>query len=233
MLTVCASQLFSYSRSGGTLYSLLPDNNQKQQTFTYHGIAISGSEIYHAKKIAEHHGLVNATFSQQSFDTPDANTYTLIVAIESLSSSRNLRATIRNLMASLRPGGVFVAVDHVALPSYEEDRLAMPRQPSIVINSYWLDSLEEANCKVEVVRDLGLEYELGFSSGGRSSLLPLWRYGIKWVPWLAFYGATNNAARRMIQLHKDRLDLTKARSKRKKEYDKVAMAYHMYVCVKQ
>lgn len=183
---------------GGTFYHLLPKSqsaslslspptpgasdlshkNTKHLTrkFSYHGIAASAAEIYHAQLFMDWYKLngqrVNVTIEQKSFDDPHFSvglslwhSYTAIVAIDSLSFSRNLRDMVANLMKSLQSGGVFVVVDDISIPS-EAGRIAMDsthRWPSLTTHDAWTDVFTKLKCKVQLVHDLSLEFELDFA----------------------------------------------------------------------
>ena len=280
---------------GGTFYALLPENRtafssslpatdsshkttkQLTRKFSYHGIAVSAAEIYHAQLFMDRYKLndqiVNLTLEQRSFDDPglsvgrssSSRSYTAIVAIDSLSFSRNLRDTVVNLMKLLQSGGVFVVVDDVSLPS-EAGRIAMDpthRRPSLTTHDAWTEIFTELKCKVQLVRDLSLEYELDLAivpphlregqhrhDGRRNNRLPSafrlsdWWFSLSHAggAFISFFDAffasalmsSSSSARRLLKLDQDRTDLVRARQKRDEEHNRRAsLAYHMYLCQKE
>jgi len=170
---------------GGTMYALMPDNSF--QKLSYHGIALSASEIYHAEQFYEFHRkaqtpaqqqgskqqrsgstteLAEVKFEQRSFDDPALSDrqYSAIVAIDSIGYSNNARDTVTNLMRSLKRGGVFIVVDDVVL-GREQRRFALEAAPimqklGVLTYTAWWDILVEAGCEMNSARDLSLEYEM-------------------------------------------------------------------------
>ena len=157
-------------------------------SFTYHGIAISAAEIRFARQQAQLHLRDQplyqrheaVTFRQQSFDQSFVTTgnhpsnYTVAVAIESLSHSRNLEKTVVNIVDALEPGGLLIVVDDVVLPQQKQhhpvgsvdDHHNHPTmvRPSLLPHTAWLAAMEAAHCRVIEQRDLSLQYELALST---------------------------------------------------------------------
>lgn len=83
------------------------------------GISVSAAEVAQATKITQAHqqedagGYHNLCFSKMSFDEAQANTYSLIVAVESVKHSPDIRATLSTLIAALAPDGKLIIVDDV------------------------------------------------------------------------------------------------------------------------
>jgi Methyltransferase domain len=269
---------------GGTLYSLLPPyvnatldirgSATSSRPFRYRGIALSAAEVHHATQLAAHRADVLAqldvAFEQRSFDSPlrrlqsnqsnatDPGPYTVMVAIESLSYSRNLKETIANLLSSLASGGIMVIVDDVVLPS-DAGRVAVDpgfRRPSLVTHQTWNSLLVEHNCTMLEGYDLTFEHEIVWTAdlpsasaakaamtfgpafwplsfvlnAIASSSETLWRRGVWWERWFA----ASAASRRMVQLHDDRAEHARAARKRIEEYQvRDSLSYHLYVCRKQ
>jgi len=100
------------------------NDNRKKNVFHYHGISINGAEIRQAKREMKRRQISSnkIKFDQLSFDDDpraekdvSSSYYSAIVAIESLSYSPNLTATLLNLSKVLAPGGILVIVDDFAL----------------------------------------------------------------------------------------------------------------------
>jgi hypothetical protein len=268
---------------GGTLDSLLPPytkNDTQGRTspttslppFRYRGIALSAAEVHHATKLVEHRSdlaHVDVAFEQRSFDSPlkrwqanessaaDQAPFTVMVAIESLSYSRNLKETMSNLLAGLQSGGIMVIVDDVVLPS-DAGRVAVDpgfRRPSLVTHNAWNALFADNNCTIVEGYDLTFEHAIVWTNDLRSAsvgkadpfgpaLWPLssvlnvvasssetlWRRGVWWERWFA----ASAAARRMVQLHDGRAELSRAARKRRQEYQvRDSLSYQLYVCRKQ
>jgi SAM-dependent methyltransferase len=258
---------------GGTLYSLLPSTaaGVSPKLLRYHGVAVSEAEIFHAREFADCHlrshrsleGL-DIRFEQQSFDAPIQRTvdenqnktlhYSVMIAIESLAYSRNLKETLSNLLPHLRAGGILVIVDDVVLPS-DAGRIAVEpgsKRPSLVTHQTWDALLRDGGCPLVEGYDLTFEYELirgdsetlGAATAGATNeprasspssfffnprAKMLWQYGVWWERWFA----SSTPAVRMIQLHDDLLELSLAARKRQEEYHvRDALSYHLYVCRK-
>lgn len=96
-----------------------------------------------------------------SFDSPQPGGFTVVLGIESLIHSDDPAATIRNLAASLAPGGRFIIVDDMpaaAIPAHLAADLrqfkAMWRCPLMPAAADWERLLEAAGCRVEATLDL-------------------------------------------------------------------------------
>lgn len=215
---------------GGSLYALYPSNDKV--ALHYHGMAISAAEIHHARRLAEHFQLV-ANFWQGSFDDPlPTNTYSVVLALDSLSFADLVPNTLKNLVSSLQPGGVLIIADDV-LASNDDMRLTIGdtmMRPSLFSAANWVTWLSEAGCSVQMNRDLTLEYQRIHASSKRQA--SLWQYGLIGERWLAMW-SSNPAVRRMAELHADRAELVEVEALRRKEYDRQDLSYHMFVCVKQ
>ncbi|GKY91830.1 hypothetical protein MPSEU_000154600 [Mayamaea pseudoterrestris] len=230
---------------GGLLYTLLPSN---YSSFSHHGITISGAEVFLARHFANESGvdMTNVTFEQRSFDAPlSSSAYNAVVAIESLTFSRSIDNTLKNLMQTLIPGGVLIMLNDVALvaPTVFGQSKVMQRDnllPSLVSHSAWKESLTRNNCTMQSARDLSLEYELaGLTSMQPSRKRQPWRQRnvakagqrlLNRAMWLAsVYSGTNSRIRALDQ---DLATLAKQQARRRVEYWKVNRAYHMMVCTK-
>lgn len=245
---------------GATLYALLPD--RPMQTMRYDGITASAAETHFARRLlaiygntplSEKHRHVN--FVHQSFDRPlPALNYTVAVAIESLSYSRNLASTIANIVKSLVVGGVLVIVDDVLLPdgrSISISKAESTLRPSLVPHSIWVTTLEAANCSIVSYRDLSLQYEviLDRDLSSLSHHRSLWLWAVRvWSPVLArvwwtlgceswvhvLRGYTAVAHQRWVELHDDRHQLLELWKRRQIGFGEATIySYNMYVCVKR
>jgi len=224
---------------GGTLYTLLPMEEEARRQFRYHGITLSNAEITMARQLVQHHGLsdLDISFEQKSFDDPlPSETFSTVVAVESMSYSRTLQRTLTNMVQSLKPGGVLVVVEDVVYPGQQTSIVEeeTTRRPSLETNDVWISALRESGCEVKGVRDLGLEYEFageavseanfGFSSW---DILPnTWPL----EGWRASLG--NMASRRLVELSEERYNLALSLERRKNGFSQGDLAYQMYVCIK-
>ena len=128
----------------------------------WHGITISRRQYAVGRKTARQKGLGEAvTFALQSYDAPQARSYNLIYAIESLIHSASPEATVRNLAQSLRPGGTFIIVDDMPVGHVPPDQQgdlerfkALWRCPVMPSEAQWSAYLEHEGCEVIGVRDL-------------------------------------------------------------------------------
>ena len=76
------------------------------------GVTLSERELESARVAARESGLgTRVQFRRGSFDELPTGAYDLVVAVESLKHSRDLEASARSMLASLRPGGQLVVVD--------------------------------------------------------------------------------------------------------------------------
>ena len=150
---------------GGTLYAFLLSRIHKQQLY-YHGISISGPEIHQAQRLLNLHKLESEkiVFESKNFDDPFDQTFSTMVAIESLSSSPDLSLTLRNLASALQSRGVLVIVDDVVAPWADKKTIESLRnvtaRTSLVDHKEWKQRLESSGFVIKEVRDLGLEMDL-------------------------------------------------------------------------
>lgn len=76
------------------------------------GISLSEKEVELANSIAQKRGLENrVNFKVQSFDNPIGEKYDLIIAVESIKHTLNLKKALQNLNESLKIGGSIVIVE--------------------------------------------------------------------------------------------------------------------------
>jgi SAM-dependent methyltransferase len=93
------------------------------------GLTPSRFQVARATSVAQQLGLGRrCTFRRQSYDTPIAGSFEVVVAIEALFHGANLEVTLRNLGSALRPDGVLALVEDMANDSEaarlpEADRL--------------------------------------------------------------------------------------------------------------
>jgi SAM-dependent methyltransferase len=218
---------------GGTLYTLL--DSVQNTKLTYHGITVSAAESYLARRLLLHHNLdlLNIRFHQQTFDEPlPSKSYHAVLAIESLTYARNLTATLRNLVQTLQPGGVLVVADHVAYhtPDEEQERAVPSYRPSLVSQDVWTQALQNAGCRLDVHRDLSMEYDVGshapvVTSWDLFALSPYWS-------WRWFWRGHDAAAERLQKLQLDRLAVKQQTIWTYKGYEDAALGYHVFVCTK-
>ena len=141
------------------------DNNDNRKTtfFHYHGISMNGAEIRQAKREMKRRQIISSNkikFDQLSFDDdPRAENdrssyYSAIVAIESLSYSSNLTATLLNLSKVLAPGGILVIVDDFTrgharnlLAAKSKATSSAKRRPAETTSYRSLELLEVLNAK--------------------------------------------------------------------------------------
>jgi len=218
---------------GGTLYALLSDG------FTsYRGISASAAEIHMARQLANsHHFKEDIVFEQKSFDEVlPANNYTAAVAIESLSYSRNLEATIDNIVKSLKSGGVLVIVDDIVYPDYAIPEVESMLRPSLLPHTFWVAAIEKTGCVLKEQRDLSLEYEviLGHDTTILQNPMTAWGFFallFPWEHWLARRG--NAASQRLLELQEERTQFVEMWKRRQVGHGAAAsLSYHIYVCVK-
>jgi SAM-dependent methyltransferase len=82
---------------------------------TYDGLTLSRVQLRVAQREARRRGIgTMCRFHLQSYDSPVAESYDAVVAIESLMHSPDVKKTIPNLAKSLRPGGVMLILDDMA-----------------------------------------------------------------------------------------------------------------------
>ena len=119
--------------------------------------------------------LTNVTIERSSFDDAlPAKEFTAIIAIESLSYSRNLTKTLVNLATSLKHKGTLIVIDDVVAPwvGTNDDKLygmniyndiqqlvELTGKKSLLTHKEWLESFSQANLKLsQPPRDLLLEF---------------------------------------------------------------------------
>jgi SAM-dependent methyltransferase len=237
---------------GGTLYSLLTSKTQ-QKRLSYHGIAISTPEIYQARRLITSHQLLESkmiTFEQQDFDEPLDQTYSVMVAIESLSYSPELSVTLKNLASSLQSkSGILVLVDDVIAPwttTHTVEKLRnVTARASLITHKEWKHNLVSSGFVIKEVRDLGLEMDLPeLTSGGPKPnlwrLLGDWRHSTAQIVlkrWSKWYGegasVEQKASLRTVQLVQDLVQKARATALRQEAYRDADLSYYMYICVKQ
>jgi SAM-dependent methyltransferase len=270
---------------GGTLYGLLAagpgggggdirrSSPSVFETMRYDGIAVSEAEVYHARALAEHQRRlghlegVQVRFERRSFDDPwddmpsnetEERYYSVVIAVESLAYSRNLRAALSSLVSRLRAGGIAVVADDVALPR-DADRVASSElgrgRPGLVAHATWEALLRELGCPLLEGYDLTFEHDLltspseiereeacgpggpgpswPFSPPPLSSFVAngfarLWRW---WGRRVA--PSAPGAAARLVQLREDVADLRRSVLQRHQEHAvRGSLGYHLYVCRK-
>ena len=126
------------------------------------GVTLSQAQVAIARRNAaamRKDGAV--TFRRQSYDDPFDGDFNLIYCIESLIHAPDPARSLRNLAASLRPGGLFIIVDDMpAEPfpdAFAEDLAEFGRLwrcPAMASVRRIGDYLNSAGCVVEEVRDL-------------------------------------------------------------------------------
>ena len=160
---------------GGTLYALLPEHHYhesiKNASFTYHGITSSAAETTFGRGLLSYHNLDQYTndqkilLEQKSFEEKlPINRYSVIVAIESISFSRNVDNTISNLLRALKPGGLFILIDDVVYPTLKLAVDEYTIRPSLFSHTVWKNTFAGTNtgesCQLIVALDLSLEYDM-------------------------------------------------------------------------
>ena len=234
---------------GGTLFSLLPAAFTRKR-FQYHGITSNGAEILFAERLLEYHGLNHIDgirFEERNYDDAlPARSYNLVVAIESLSYSSDLEFSLRNLLQSLQKGGFLLVVDDVLAVEQEQyearsriDAKYSELQPSLVPHKTWKSFLEKLGCKIQVARDLSLEYELtNLSYRLDWDVFPQWQAFLQPAERLlvSLFGRkkeTQGPASRLLELTKDRHKLTELMSRRYAALQHAVLSYNLYVCKKE
>lgn len=159
------------------LYALLPDEKSTIQRLDYTGIAIAPAEVVQARLLAAEHGIDNATARFQQMDFDDLGDFSLkftnIIAVESLSFSRDIKVTLKSLAKAMPPGGSLIIVDDVvnsrvssdpAWKQEQQDRIRalsnMTARTSLLSNEEWFRALKEAGFHVFEAVDIGVQYRL-------------------------------------------------------------------------
>ena len=95
---------------GGTIFHL-----HAHLGGTYDGITMSRPQLRAARLQARRRGVAHACrFHRRSYDEPVTGHYDAVVTVESLLHARDLRHTIANLAAAVRPGGRMLLVEDMA-----------------------------------------------------------------------------------------------------------------------
>jgi cyclopropane fatty-acyl-phospholipid synthase-like methyltransferase len=168
---------------GGTLYALAGAAQDRWvqvdefDRLDYTGIAISSAEITNARRLVAEHGmdLDSIRFEQMSYDSEsirELGKFSTVIAIESLSFSRNMADTLSNLASVMQSGGVLILVDDV-IHSPRGDRRNMTQvesriaaysatssRPSLLTHSEWKKALKDSGFTITEAMDLGLSFTL-------------------------------------------------------------------------
>ena len=219
---------------GGSLYPLLfshTSNAETNRSFRYHGIALSRAEVEFAGRLAAFHDIPSdmAAFEQNNFDAPlSFGTFSVILAIDSLSYSPNIEVTLSNLMKSLRRGGIVIIVDVVVVAGQHEP---LPEgdlrlQPYHFTHAVWVAALNRAGCSLELARDLSLEYEV-------ASDMQLHPFTVYWDYRIPFLQASKSSAtRRVVALADDLVNVSREKARRDEAFKTAELSYNMYICRK-
>lgn len=91
----------------------------------YEGITLSSVQLAVAQREARQRGIADVCrFRVQSYDEPLGSGFDAVVAIESLIHSPDLHRTLANLSAALRPSGVLLLLDDMAMCDLDRHRPA-------------------------------------------------------------------------------------------------------------
>lgn len=246
---------------GGTLYSMLDDINPPSKQFRYHGIALSAPEIYQAKQYLAWHELdtpeaaqktnSEIVLEQRDYDQPlPPQSYSVIVAMESLAYSPDLSHTINNLVSALSKGGIMIVMDDVLAPWVSEEtakelRTAMGT-PSLRTYNDWKNITKSTEgLTIRVVWDLTLEFDMRDLVGGAldaaSSALDIWgdwRFQIaqtlagQWASWFGGGGgheSKKNTPLQLMQLAKNLAEKDLAARARQHAYGRADLSYYYFV----
>lgn len=267
---------FASSFSAPSTQSSTSSSSRNQQRhkrkISYHGIALARPEVYLARALLARHRVVPTEttstssasdadvspfpihFQQHDFDDPlnigsDGQSYSTMIAIESLSYSRKLPRSLKNLVSSLQGRGIFIVVDDVLAPWTTPERRAELRQAtgktSLRTHQEWTEIFHSKSLAIKEVRDLSLVMDLDEvfrDSVPRSNLfgfLSDLRYFVSQFAanrWSAWFGegktAEQRASLRMIRLVQDIIDSSRADAARELGYQSADLSYYMYVLVK-
>ena len=238
---------------GGSLYPLLSGDLPLDKQLTYHGIASTKSEIHQARELQRTHQLdssPNLLFHMHDFDQPLSNSYTAMIAIESLSYSRNLERTLKNLASSLLPKGVLIIVDDVLAPGLSSDSLliqelrAVSTRASLLTHHQWMETLSSAGLVIQSVQDLSLTHDTPALNGPPNSspwmIVATWRQKTAqvlhdwWAAWVGESPAkSDRASLRAIQLVQDLVQKTRDDDLRQGAFHEASLSYYMYVCTRK
>lgn len=206
----------------------------------YTGITISKAEAEMARELILLHNITNlkdVSIDVKSFDDPLPRGFTATIAIESLSYSRHVAATLNNLIEATIVGGILIVVDDVVVDhSHRQHRLPVEQdvRPSLLMHKEWMAAFDKVGCEVVLMRDLSLEYELLEDPRFRPEtdgsswdwMIPYWLLGN------LMKRSGNAAVRRVAEMHEDRAAAMEAYNARRSAYRETNMSYNMYVCRK-
>jgi hypothetical protein len=246
----------------GTLFSFLTSEFPFPK-WTYHGISISqpetrrASQLVHAHKIfsmtrgenddagasssSSSPSLVNVTIQQESFDAPlPSKAFHSMIAIESLTYSRNLTVTLQNLVSGLTSKGSLIVVDDVVAPWANPDRIQhlinRTAKASLITHQEWLNHFSAAGLVLQQrPRDLILEYEFDWFTTFEpekpgyiffQNLLQRW-------PGRDSPTRTNKASVRALHLLQDLIQQARGDHWRREAYHTADLTYMIYVCRKR
>ncbi|GAB4332958.1 MAG: hypothetical protein Kow0037_10960 [Calditrichia bacterium] len=114
--------------TGGTIWRLWPKVKGE-----WHGMTLSGRHFEMAKRIkTEKFPRAAVRFFRQSYDEPLPGKYDVIIAIEALNHSGNLRQTLQNFIDHLKPGGYLAVVDDLLA-----DDVKIPKKYAAWLERYW------------------------------------------------------------------------------------------------
>lgn len=125
------------------------------------GRTISPTQIARAEAAAVARGLSGRVrFELKSYDEPLSESFDLAIAIESLVHASDPFATVANIAAALKPGGVFVLVDDMPVEPMPVEFRAdvetvkrMWRMPVLPSERIWREAFTAAGLEIEHARD--------------------------------------------------------------------------------
>ncbi len=219
---------------GGTLYPLVSTYASTAETnrkFRYYGISLSMAEIDFARRLAAYHDIASdvAVFEQKNFDAPlSPATFSAVLAVESLSYSPDIEATLSNLLKSVQRRGLMIIVDGVSVAKPRQSPAgADPQfQGSFFSHTQWMTVLDHVGCKLELARDLGLEYEV-LSNERFDPFAVYWHYRIPFL-----WASKSSASRRVVELTKDLVTGVREKVRRREAFRMADATYNMYICRK-
>ncbi len=245
---------------GGTLYAMLDGENPPLQPFRYHGIAISTPEIYQAKQFLSWHGLDSPAakertnseilFEKRDFDTPfPLQSFSVIVAVESLSYSPDVLHTLHLLVKSLQKDGLLLIVDDMVAPWVSEERAEELRsalgKPSLKTYQQWVDMIQTMPHMVQKeLWDLSLEFDMSYMlrdsrpEAGMLGTVMDWRYRIaqgladKLTSWFGQEEERKNTSLRLIQLTKNLFENELVARARRQAYRNADIIYYFMIVAK-
>ncbi|GAX17106.1 hypothetical protein FisN_5Hh492 [Fistulifera solaris] len=219
---------------GGTLYPLLSTYASTAETnrnFRYHGMSLSGAEINFARRLASYHDITAdvAVFEKKNYDAPlPSATFTAVLAVESLSYSPDIKATLSNLLKSVQRGGLLIIVDKViAAKAQQSSAGADPQfQISSISHTQWMTAIKHIGCQLELARDLSLEYEV-LSNERFDQFSVYWHYRIPFL-----WASKSSAGRRVVELTEDLVTVVREKAQRREAFRTAGATYNMYICRK-